>query len=321
MTAATSKERARVVVVGSANMDLVAFTPRAPERGETVIGDRFESGFGGKGANQAVMAHLTGADVTFVGALGDDDTGRVTREHLVRLGLSDRWVAEVTGTSSGIAQIWVEPDGANRIVIIAGANAAVDPGQAAAAIGAVRPAVVVAQLEIPQAVSAEAFRAARLLGSTTVLNPAPAAELRDDLLALTDWLVPNETEFTRLSDGGDAHDDVDLLDYARRIDLQLIVTMGAAGVALVEPDRVVRIGASHVTAVDTTGAGDAFVGAFAAGLALGHDPRTAIEVASHLAADSVTRRGAQGSFPSQDRVAELIAGVTSSGADQRNQPR
>ncbi len=318
MSDSNQEVRPRIVVVGSANVDLVAFVPRMPERGETIVGDRFKSGFGGKGANQAVMAHLAGADVTFVGALGDDDNGRLTRENLAAIGMSDRWVAEATGTSSGVAQIWVEPDGANRIVIIAGANAALDPAHAIAAVERTRPAVVVAQLEVPQAVSAAAFRAAREHGGTTVLNPAPAAELDPDLLALTDWLVPNETEFAHLSGGGDASTDADLFTFARRSDLRLLVTLGAAGVALVEGDAVRRYDAPEVEAVDTTGAGDVFVGAFAAALGSGHGAQAAIVMATRLAADSVTRVGAQASFPSAERVRGLVAALASGSSDGRN---
>ncbi len=305
----------RIVVVGSANTDLVAFVPRVPERGETLDGDRFESGFGGKGANQAVMAHLAGADVTFVGALGDDDNGRLTRENLTAIGLSDRWVAEVAGTSSGVAQIWVEPDGTNRIVIIAGANAALDPAHAASAIELTRPAVVVAQLEVPQDVTAAAFRAACEQGATTVLNPAPAAELRSDLLLDTDWLIPNETEFARLSDGGDALKDHDLLEFARQTGVRLIVTLGGSGVVLVDDSEVVRFPAQQVEAIDTTGAGDAFVGAFAAALAAGHQVRAAIAIAMCLATDSVTRIGAQASFPSPERVEQLVSALASPSVD------
>jgi ribokinase len=305
----------RIVVVGSANMDLVAFVPRMPERGETLTGDAFRCCFGGKGANQAVMAHLAGADVTFVGALGDDDNGRLTRENLTAIGISDHWIAEAAGTSSGVAQIWVEPDGSNRIVVIPGANAALDPAHAVAAVEQTRPSVVVGQLEVPQAVSAAAFRAARLHGATTILNPAPASELSPDLLAVTDWLVPNETEFALLSDGGDARSDPDLLAYSRRIHLRLIVTMGDAGTALVEGDGVLRLDAPSVDAIDSTGAGDAFVGAFAAALGSGHPARSAIAIATRLAADSVTRIGAQASFPSPDRVERLVAALALPSAD------
>ncbi len=305
----------RIVVVGSANVDLVAFIPRMPERGETLTGDRFRSGFGGKGANQAVMAHLAGAAVTFVGALGDDDNGRLTRENLMATGISDHWIAEVAGTSSGVAQIWVEPDGSNRIVVIAGANAALDPAHAVAAVEQTRPSVVVGQLEVPQAVTAAAFRAARLQGAMTVLNPAPASELNPDLLAVTDWLVPNETEFAHLSDGGDARSDPHLLAYAQRTHLRLIVTMGDAGSALVEGDGVLRLDAPSVDAIDSTGAGDAFVGAFAAALGAGHPARSAIAIATCLAADSVTRVGAQASFPSSDRVERLVTALALPSAD------
>jgi ribokinase len=296
-----------VVVVGSANVDLVVTTTRVPGRGETVVGERFSSGFGGKGANQAVMAHLVGADVCFVAALGDDANARMTREHLAASGLSDAWVDEVVDVSSGIAQIWVEPDGANRIIIVPGANGALDPARAAAAVRTTLPAVVVAQLEVPQAASTAAFRAARAAGATTILNPAPAAGLDPDLLAVTDWLIPNESEFTLLSDGGDPAVDDELVRYARRADVRLAVTLGAQGVAVVSDDGVLRLPAPPVDAVDTTGAGDAFVGAFAAALAASDDVGQALRVALALASDSVTREGAQASYATRAHVAEVLA--------------
>jgi ribokinase len=310
----------RVVVVGSTNVDLVVTTSRVPQRGETLVGEGFTSGFGGKGANQAVMARLAGADVTFVAALGDDANARITRENLASFGISDHWVDEIAATSSGIAQIWVEPDGANRIIIVPGANAALDPHRADDAVRTASPAVVVAQLEVPQPVSTAAFRAARDIGATTILNPAPAADLDPDLLAHTDWLIPNETEFTLLSEGGDPTQDEDLVRFASTADVRLAVTLGAGGVALVDGTHVLRLPAPAVRAVDTTGAGDAFVGAFAAALAAGVDVRAALKAGLVLASDSVTRIGAQTSYPSAATIGALLAGVASEHSDHHERP-
>jgi ribokinase len=300
----------RVIVVGSANMDLVVETDRAPGAGETLLGRRFSTHFGGKGANQAVMARLTGAEVALVACLGADAHGAQTRAELARRGIDAAAVAEVADVASGIAQIWVEDGGVNRIVVVPGANDRLDPQHVAASVARDRATVVVGQLEVPQAATAAGFAAARDRGATTVLNPAPAAVLDDALLGATDWLVPNEVELAALAAGGDAERDADLAGFARTVGVRLVVTLGAAGAALVRPDgTVLRTPAPQVTAVDTTGAGDAFVGTFAARLAAGEPEERALTAALRCAADSVTRLGAQSSYPDPERAARLVAGA------------
>jgi ribokinase len=299
-----------LVVIGSTMIDLVIYTGRVPEAGETLVGDRFESGFGGKGANQAVMARLLGADVTFVNRLGDDAYGTLTRKNLADFGISDRHVGESAGVASGVAQIWVEPNGTNRIIIVPGANDELTAAEAEQAVTASDATVVLGQLEVPQAATAAGFRAARARGAITLLNPAPAAELLPELLAVTDWLLPNETEFALLSGGGDPESDDDLRAYAARVGVRLLVTLGAAGVALLDEDATVRrIPAPTVTAIDTTGAGDAFVGSFATVLAAGHPVEDAVAVGNLCASDSVTRPGTQKSFPDPQRADELLRSV------------
>src|SRR5690349_7295941 len=177
-----------VAVVGSLNVDLVTYTKRVPSAGETVIGERFQMGFGGKGANQAVMAARLGARVAMVGALGDDVYASMTFDNLARQGVDATHVARVPG-SSGVAPIWVEPDGTNRIIVVPGATDAVDPQAAARAIESMDHVdVVIGQLEIPQRVTLAAFRAARERGAITILNPAPAAPLDPELLDASHWL-------------------------------------------------------------------------------------------------------------------------------------
>jgi ribokinase len=299
-----------VVVVGSMNIDLIAYTQRAPGPGETVIGDRFHSGFGGKGANQAVMARLLGADVAFVGALGDDLYATMTLENFEELGVDASSVMRVPG-SSGVAPIWVEADGTNRIIVVSGANDLVTPEHAAAAVGAAdRVDVVVGQFEIPQAVTAAGFAAARARGAATILNPAPAAPISSDLLAVTDWLIPNEVEFRILAGTGEDLSDAALAAFAASTGTRLLVTLGSRGAALAGPDgRVTRVPAEPVAAVDTTGAGDAFVGAFAVGLAVGLDELGAVRLGIRCASDSVTRPGTQASFPDAERCAAILAEV------------
>ena len=313
-----SPDRAQpvIAVVGSLNIDLVAYTARVPSAGETVIGDRFQLGFGGKGANQAVMAARLGARVSMVGALGDDVYAGMTLENLKGQGVDATHIALVAG-SSGVAPIWVEPDGTNRIIVVPGANGAVDPEAAAAAIRSMAEVdVVIGQLEIPQRVTAAAFRAAHQRGAVTILNPAPAAELDADLVAGASWLIPNETEFGILAgiERLDPEDDQAILDYASRIAPRLLTTLGARGAALVTTTgEVRRVAATPVTPVDTTGAGDAFVGAFAVGLAAGLDEVAAVRLGIACASDSVTRTGTQSSFPSREAAATLLEGVRAGG--------
>lgn len=301
-----------IAVVGSLNIDLVAYTVRVPGPGETVIGDRFQMGFGGKGANQAVMAARLGARVWMVGALGDDVYAEMTFDNLANQGVDATHVARVEG-SSGVAPIWVEPDGTNRIIVVPGANGKVDPAGAADALRSIgRPNAVVGQLEIPQRVTAEAFRLARELGAITILNPAPAAELDDDLVDASDWIIPNEHEFAILvgTDDVDVEDDAQLVAFARRIKPRVAITLGSRGAAVVtQSGSVERVPAVPVKAVDTTGAGDAFVGAFAFGLAAGLDELAAVRLGIACASDSVTRPGTQSSYPTRERAAAIIKDV------------
>jgi ribokinase len=300
-------------VVGSTMMDMVAYTPRIPRAGETLVGNRFDLGFGGKGANQAVMCARLGAAVTMVNAVGSDPFGTLTIENLRAEGIDVEHMVVVDGQSTGAAPIWVEPDGSNRILVIPGANAHLDPVAAAGAVSAAPVLdVVVGQLEIPQAVTAAAFRAAKARGAATILNPAPAAPIDDELLAVTDWLVPNEGEFAKLAAGIDLGeldplDPVSLHAVQRHLHAGLVVTLGSSGAVALAPDgRLIRVPAPTVTAVDTTGAGDAFVGGLAFGLALGMAPEVAIRVACALATDSVQRPGTQKSFPVSIDAARIV---------------
>jgi len=292
------------------NIDLVTYARRAPGPGETVMGERFQSGFGGKGANQAVMARLLGADVAFIGALGDDAYAAMTLENFGRVGVDASGVMHVPG-SSGVAPIWVEADGTNRIIVVPGANDLVTPEHAEAFVaGMPRLDVCVGQFEIPRAVTAAAFVAARARGAVTVLNPAPAAPITSELLAVTDWLIPNEVEFATLAGIEGEPSDAALVTFAARTGTRLVVTLGARGAAIVMGTGVERVPAVPIAAVDTTGAGDAFVGAFAVGLARGLDEVAAVRLGIACASDSVRRPGTQASFPDAARSAALLAAVS-----------
>jgi ribokinase len=294
-----------IVVVGSTNIDLITYAARAPEAGETLVADRFQMGFGGKGANQAVMASLLGAQVAMVNNLGDDSYGDMTMENFASFGIDTSHVQRVPG-SSGVAPIWVEADGTNRILIVPGANATMTPQQAALAVADVpQPDVVIGQFEIPQAVTAAGFAAGRERGAITILNPAPAAPISAELLAVADWIIPNEIEFAMLF-GVEPSDD-SIRSIGADSGTRVVVTLGEAGVALLATSgEIVRLPAPQVTAVDTTGAGDAFVGGFAYGIASGWDPERAARLGVAVAGDSVTREGTQTSFPSGAECRRLI---------------
>jgi ribokinase len=285
-------------IVGSTMVDLVVYADRLPTRGETVVGRTFALGFGGKGANQAVMASRLGARVSMVNCLGLDVFGDMTLENFEREGIDVTHVTRTTAAASGVAPIWVEPDGANRIIVVPGANEQLRAEDAARAIADADDVdVVIGQLEIAQDVTAAAFVAARERGALTVLNPAPAAILAPVLLAVTDWLVPNEVEAAALAPTPSA---------LAALGPHLVVTLGERGASLHEADgQVVEIAAEQVNAIDTTGAGDAFVGAFAYGLATGMTEEAAVRLGCACATASVLRRGTQSSFLGRDEAARL----------------
>jgi len=295
--------KAVVAVVGSAMMDLTAYAKVLPEPGQTLVGDLFTTGFGGKGANQAVIAAHCGAEVHFIGNLGRDLFGDSIAENFKHLAINSLHVGR-SEIATGVAHIWVDGKGENRIIIIPGANHEIEGEKAVAAINSIADlSVVIAQCEIKQEVTLAAFRAAKARGCTTILNPAPFEPLSSELLELTDWLIPNETEFREL------HGELPSSDKALqsfRPGKNSIVTLGALGAVLVGADRsIVRIAAPVVSAVDTTGAGDAFVGTFASALASGMKPEAAVALGVKVASLTVTRKGAQSSYPTQAEIATL----------------
>ena len=295
--------KAVIAVVGSAMIDLTAYATVIPAPGQTLEGDLFTTGFGGKGANQAVIAAHCGAEVHFVGKLGRDLFGDSIAENFKKLGIGSEYV-ERSDTPNGVAHIWVDSNGENRIIIIPGANHEIESKKAIEAIESIAGlAVVVAQCEIQQEVTLAAFSAAKERGCVTILNPAPYQPLSKELLAVTDWIIPNETEFKELHGQAPTSDDV-LKSF--RPGKNSIVTLGSEGAVLITSDgNLTRIGAPKVNAVDTTGAGDAFVGVFAFGLASGKNPEDAMKLGVKVASMSVTRKGAQSSYPSQAEIETL----------------
>ena len=297
------EQAAVIAVVGSAMMDLTAYADILPEPGQTLAGQLFTTGFGGKGANQAVMAAHCGAEVHFIGKLGKDVFGQAIADNFVKVGINSQFV-ETSQTPNGVAHIWVDGNGENRIIIIPGANHEIEIAKAVEAINSIEDlAVVVAQCEIKQEVTLAAFKAAKARGCVTILNPAPYQEISAELLALCDWIIPNETEFRELHGELPTSDDV-LKKF--RPGKNSIVTLGSQGAVYISADgQLTKVAAPKVTAVDTTGAGDAFVGTFAFSLASGKDPITAMTLGIKVASLSVTRKGAQSSYPDQAEIATL----------------
>lgn len=294
----------KIWIIGSTMIDMIAYSERIPGPGETVVGQRFQMGFGGKGANQAVMARRLGAEVGIINCLGTDIFGDQTIDNFQSLGIDTRFVTRTSAVSSGVAPIWVEPNGTNRIICVPGANFAMGAEEAGAAIRQAETVdLVLGQFEMLQEATVGAFEAGRARGAVTVLNPAPAATPIPELLEQTDWLVPNEHEFADISAPflgrrGDATQPRDVAELARVLSLRLVVTIGEKGAALCQADGEVEyIMPPSVQAVDTTGAGDAFVGAFCYGLAGGMSEVEAVRLGCACAALSVTKPGTQVSFP------------------------
>jgi ribokinase len=281
-----------VVVVGSANLDVVARTDRHPSPGETVLGSDLAEHPGGKGLNQAVAARRSGARVAFVGSLGADPAGALLRGVLAGEGIDDSRVVTAS-VPTGRAIIVVDRAGENSIVVIPGANAEVRcPPELPPTT------VTLAQLEIPLGEVAAAFRLARAAGSTTVLNPAPAADVPDEVLELADVIVPNQHEVTLL--GGAEQ----LLSRGCRA---VIVTKGGSGVDVVTSDGTEHVPAHPVDVVDTTGAGDAFCGSLSARLAAGDELLAAVRWAVVAGALATTVEGAVPAQPTADAVRAVLA--------------
>ena len=296
-----------IVVIGSINMDLVLRVPRMPLPGETLTGGAFRTIPGGKGANQAVACarmsgklEAGGQQVAMVACVGDDEFGATLRAALVADGIIDRHVTTVPGVASGIASILVDDKGQNSIVLAGGANDVLSPAHIDAARELIEQAdIVVLQLEVPMATVVHAIRLARTLGKTVVLNPAPAASVPADVLALVDYLIPNEIEAAMLAGGEIDANDVKALAAAlqKQGSDNILITLGAKGVHAALYGGDYDFPAQVVQAVDTTAAGDTFIGGFVAGLASGLDEAEAIAQGQRAAAWSVTKPGAQTSIP------------------------
>jgi len=307
----------RVCVIGSANVDFTVALSRLPLPGETVSGGTLLVNLGGKGANQAVAARRLGGEVRMIGCVGDDADGRRIRESLAAAGIGVGGLSASREAATGTALIMVDAQGRNQIAVAPGANHRLTVEMVAAYAESIAWADVVAcQLETPLPVVRWVLEEARRHDVTTILNPAPVQPLDHEILALVDFLTPNEHEAAHLT--GLA---VDSLDSARAAAGRLLasgavavlVTLGARGVlACCGGDRAAHFPAFPVEAVDTTAAGDAFNGALAVGLAAGGTLEQAIPLANAAAALACTKRGAQDSLPERAEVEAFLRSLDGS---------
>ena len=305
--------RPKICVVGASNIDLIAYAPRLPKLGETVPGSNFRTGFGGKGANQAVMAAKLGGAVSIVTKVGEDLFGQDTRKNFVEQSVDTTYLYTTPDSFTGVAPIWVEESSGNNAIIVAvGANHLLTPEDIAGATVALTTAqVVVCQWEIRTDSVLAALKIAHEAGVTTIFNPAPAhSEIPAELYACIDILCPNESETEALT--GMPVTSIEQATAAaqtllRRGPRTIILTLGERGSLLVTAEGSQHIPAPSVRAVDTTGAGDAFVGSLAFYLAEGRPLVEAMQRANRIAAISVQSPGTQSSFPSLvDLPADLL---------------
>lgn len=311
----TGNMSARVVVFGGINMDLVAGVTRISTPGETVAGHSFATFPGGKGGNQAVAAHhASGGEVAVVlaGKVGDDALGQELLDFYRQQGLATGLIARSPSEPTGTALIQVEREsGQNSIVVVVGANGDFVPDEMAA-VPIQAGDILLSQFEAPLDCIAALFRRGRSLGTVNVLNPAPAKPMDDGLLALVDILVPNETELAALSGVAitEASSDEEIAAAARslmsRSDQKIVVTLGSRGAVAIMGEKTLRVPGRPVTPVDTTGAGDCFVGTLAAALARGLGFAEALATANAAASLSVQREGAGTSMPTAEEIAAAI---------------
>jgi len=293
-------KRPRIAVVGSANIDLTTFTNQFPKPGETIFGQKFDLGFGGKGANQAVAARLCGAEVFMVARVGSDLFGPATIENFRKQGIDPTHVKQVEGLSSGVAPIFVEPNGQNRILVVKGANDALKPADVDAAAETLKTAdCIVLQFEIPVETVYYTVGFARKHGIRCIVNPAPAQPVDMAALKDLDYFVPNETEAETIT-GCPVKNVEEAKKCAEKLVgggiRRVIITLGANGSLLAGRDGSEHVPPFAVKTVDSTGAGDAFIGSFAVFLGEGVPEKEAVRRANLYAGLSTTGVGTQKSF-------------------------
>ncbi len=298
-------KRPRIAVIGSANIDLTTFADRFPKAGETIFGQKFDLGFGGKGANQAVASRLCGADVFMVARVGSDLFGPATIENFKKLGIDTTHVKQIEGVSSGVAPIFVEPNGQNRILVVKGANDLLKPADVDAASDVLKTVdCMVLQFEIPLETVYYSVAFARKNGIRCIVNPAPAQPVDLHALEGLDYFVPNESEAESIT-GMSVRNVDDAKKCAEKLlsggVKRVILTLGANGSLLAGRNGMEHIPAFSVKSVDSTGAGDAFIGSFAVFLGEGLTEREAVRRANLYAGLSTMSVGTQKSFYDRPR--------------------
>src|SRR5215469_15117723 len=298
-------KRPRIAVVGSANIDLTTFTDKFPKPGETMFAPRFDLGFGGKGANQAVAARLCGAEVFMVARVGSDLFGPATIENFRKQGIDPTHVKQVEGLSSGVAPIFVDPNGQNRILVVKGANDALKPSDVEAAADMLRTVdCIVLQFEIPIETVYYTVGFAAKRGIRCILNPAPAQPVDMAALQGLDYLVPNETEAEAIT-GSPVKNVEEATRCAQKLVAggirRAIITLGANGSLLASNGDSEHVPPFAVDSIDSSGAGDAFIGSFAVFLGEGVPEKEAVRRANLYAALSTTGVGTQKSFHDRGR--------------------
>jgi ribokinase len=289
-----------IAVVGSANVDLTTFNDVFPRPGETIFGKKFDLGFGGKGANQAVAARLCGANVGMVAKVGSDLFGPATIKNFESQGIDATYVRIAEGVSSGVAPIFVDPSGQNRIIVVKGANDALSPEDVDVAAPMLRKVdTIILQFEIPLRTVYYVVKFANSNGIRCIVNPAPAQQVDFKELGAADYFIPNESEAEAIT-GMPVHSIDDAKKCAefllRQRMKRVVMTLGERGALLAGPDRMKLIPAFKVQTIDTTGAGDAFIGSFAVFLGEGLPEEEALPRANLYAALSTTNVGTQKSF-------------------------
>jgi len=293
-------KKSLIAVVGSANVDLTTFNDVFPRPGETIFGKKFDLGFGGKGANQAVAARLCGANVGMIAKVGSDLFGPATIKNFESQGIDATHVGIAKGVSSGVAPIFVDPSGQNRIIVVKGANDTLSPGDVDAAAPLIKKAdTVILQFEIPLRTVYHTVKFARSSGVRCIVNPAPAQPVDFSELVAADYFIPNESEAETIT--GMPVRSIDnaktCAEFLRSKGIgKVVITLGERGSLLARPEGSELIPAFQVQAVDTTGAGDAFIGSFAVFLGEGLPEKEALARANLYAALSTTKVGTQKSF-------------------------
>ena len=300
-----------ILVLGSSNVDFVLKVPRFHQPGETITAEKMVTAFGGKGANQAVASKRLGGAVRFITKLGDDPYGQLYRRYLIRMGFDPRGLLQQRGCPTGMAWIELDRKGENRIVVSPGANEGLIARDLERLSGFWRNVkVFVTQMEIPLSVVRLGLEVARSQNALTLLNPSPPVRLPRDLLSLVDFLIPNEWEAQLLS-GVKMMNERQMREIAEKL-LRMgargvVITLGERGVFFKDSESEMRIEAFRVKAIDTTAAGDAFMGGFAVALAEGKPIREGLRFASGAGALATTRLGAQPSLPRRRDVETLLS--------------